>query len=116
MAFERSEAYRQFPYMTLPSFKGQRACEAIPSVSSVSSYTPLCRPWYANAKKDKSAAVFNPVDEDAANPGFLYISLSRSLWGANSELVGVVALDISLKELTSALIGTTEAPKRLTQP
>ena len=65
------------------------------------SYTPLCRPWYANAKKDKSAAVFNPVDEDAANPGFLYISLSRSLWGANSELVGVVALDISLKELTA---------------
>jgi len=39
--------------------------------------------------------------------------LSRSLWGSTAELVGVVALDISLKELTSALIGTEAAPKRL---
>jgi hypothetical protein len=41
----------------------------------VSSYTPLCRPWYVNAVADTKAAVFNPVLEDAANPGFLFISL-----------------------------------------
>lgn len=43
----------------------------------------------------------------------LLISPSRSLWGSAAELVGVVALDISLKELTSALIGTEAAPRRL---
>ena len=57
--------------------------------------------------------MFNSVLEDAANPGFLFISLSRSLWGSAAELVGVVALDISLKEITEALIGTEEQPKRL---
>ena len=44
---------------------------------------------------------------------FLFILRSRSLWGSTAELVGVVALDISLKELSSALIGTEHAPKRL---
>jgi hypothetical protein len=44
---------------------------------------------------------------------FLFILRSRSLWGSTAELVGVVALDISLKELSSALIGTEYAPKRL---
>ena len=69
------QVYRQFPYQQLPSYAAARECEAIEAVGSVSSYTPLCRPWYTSAVADKTAAVFNPVLEDAANPGFLFISL-----------------------------------------
>ena len=70
-----NQVYRQFPYQQLPSYAAARECEAIEAVGSVSSYTPLCRPWYTSAVADKTAAVFNPVLEDAANPGFLFISL-----------------------------------------
>ena len=70
-----NQVYRQFPYQQLPSYAAARECEAIEAVGRVSSYTPLCRPWYTSAVADKTAAVFNPVLEDAANPGFLFISL-----------------------------------------
>tara|TARA_B100000795_G_scaffold152345_1_gene114143 strand:+ start:2004 stop:3461 length:1458 start_codon:yes stop_codon:yes gene_type:complete len=69
------QVYRQFPYQRLPSYAAARECEGIVAVGSVSSYTPLCRPWYTSAVADTKAAVFNPVLEDAANPGFLFISL-----------------------------------------
>ena len=115
MAFEQSEVYRQFPYQRLASYAAPRDCEAIEAVGTVSSYTPLCRPWYTSAVAERQGVVFNSVLEDSANPGFLFISLSRSLWGSAAELVGVVALDISLKDLTQALIGTEAEPRRLYQ-
>ena len=74
-----------------------------------------CRPWYKSAVANPQGPVFNSVLRDAANPGSLFISLSRSLWGAAGELVGVVALDMSLKQLTEALIGNETHPKRLYQ-
>ena len=95
-----SETYKQFPYQRLDSYtSGSRVCDSIPA-QSISDFTPLCRPWYFDARYETDT-VYNRVLDDAANVGQKFLSLSKALrqGGDAGELVGVMAVDVSLKDL-----------------
>ena len=64
--FEKDEVYRQYPYFHLTSFANSRECNDA-SKTQVSYFTPLCRPWYTEARdaNPPGRAVFGKVDIDA---------------------------------------------------
>ena len=69
----------------------------------ISAFSPICRPWYANAlKSTASATTYNSVANDAANPGTMFLSLSRRI-EVGSSLVGVAAVDVGLAALANKL-------------
>lgn len=102
VGFHNSEVYRQFPYMDLASFVtgSGRTCDAVPS-QTLAGFTPICRAWYANALKS-TATTYNSVNNDAANPGTMFLSLSRRI-DVGGSLVGVAAVDVGLGELANSL-------------
>ena len=55
--------------MELSSYSNARPCDVIDEVPTVSSYTPLCRAWYANAvaARPRGAPVFNQVGYRASD-------------------------------------------------
>ena len=102
VGFHNSEVYRQFPYMDLSSFitGSGRTCDAVPS-QKLTGFTPVCRAWYANALKS-TTTTYNSVNNDAANPGTMFLSLSRRI-DVGGSLVGVAAVDVGLAELADSL-------------
>jgi len=113
VAYHETEAYRQFPYMRLNSFnyRQPKQCGVAPG-RSINAYTPLCREWYKNAVDAWRATgrmattVFNPVASDLVAPGQLFLSLSRALSTASGDLIGVVAVDVALADLSRQIEAT----------
>ena len=110
IGFDGSEVYRQFPYEPFSSlpWAEPRACDAKPSLK-ISTFTPICRPWYQNGFHNSSAdesvgsIVVNPVTT-ALTTGSLFISISAAVWMSNSRL-GVVAIDAPIDTLSSTIAG-----------
>ena len=71
-ALHATETYRQFPYQDLASFTtGSRTCDASPS-TTITAYSPLCRPWY-QAALSSIDVVYNQVLQELANPGKMFL-------------------------------------------
>jgi len=103
-ALHATETYRQFPYQDLASFTmGSRTCDASPS-TTITAYSPLCRPWY-QAALSSIDVVYNQVLEDLANPGKMFLSLSKAWKSSAGELVGVLGVDVGLADLADKIGG-----------
>mmetsp|Transcript_47001 Transcript_47001/g.110699 ORF Transcript_47001/g.110699 Transcript_47001/m.110699 type:complete len:1281 (-) Transcript_47001:1689-5531(-) len=113
-----NEAMWIFPTNDLEGYmnpNGPRYCDSVRDAEwsvykgkRTETYNPTCRPWYQRAvlADDQEAIIHNPIDYAAGyNEPVPYLALSTPLW-INNQLVGVLALDIRLGQLYSALQNT----------
>lgn len=111
--FEKWEAYRQYPFVDLSSFANSRKCNDVLK-TTVPHFTPLCRPWYTEARDGGGAVVFGKVDVDAVS-GLAFLPLSAAVYAGaagggststNGQLVGVAAVSANLKKVEELLRNT----------
>ncbi len=76
-----------------------------PETSLSEGFDPTSRPWYQDAFNKKQVIWTTPYVDDGT--GELVISVASPIYNTqnNNEFVGVLALDISLKELTALVNG-----------
>lgn len=82
LAFAASQEYVEFPYSDLSSLNAPQACDARPSLE-VSSFNPLCRPWFFRAARS-TEAVISPPQKSATNGG-LFCAISEAIRDGDTE-------------------------------
>ncbi len=107
MGFEEDGRHHILPWMSLDGYyELEIHCERTdePTVG----YDPRCRVWYDMARNngDTHDVIFTPPYNDATT-GELLITSAKPIYDKNDELVGVVAIDISLQFLEKQLLTST---------
>ena len=68
-------------------------------------YDSRIRPWYLQARMSPQKTIFTDVYEDATGKGML-ITAAKALSDDAGQLLGVVALDVQLDQLTQSILET----------
>jgi len=109
VGLDDTEAYRSFPFTDKSSFTTwEGACVRgynKPRYSGAPSrvgYTPLCRPWYENARTNGGNITINSIDVSAST-GQLFLALSAGLYDADSNLFGVAGIEASVVSIQQLL-------------
>ncbi len=74
-----------------------------PATELPAGFDPRKRPWYVEAKFEKTDTIITEPYKDIAS-GRMVITLAKSVY-LNGKLVGVVALDFNIQELTGRFLG-----------
>ncbi|GAA0738798.1 methyl-accepting chemotaxis protein [Clostridium oceanicum] len=72
---------------------------AVPNNNS-SDYDPTSRPWYKKAIENNGKVITTDPYEDSAAKGMYIISFAKSIKDESGKILGVVALDVKLDDLS----------------
>ncbi len=70
-------------------------------------YDPTSRPWYKSAMKDNEKVTWTKPYEDAASGEYVLTAAKTVLDPKTDEVIGVVAMDISLNNLAAVVSSTS---------
>ena len=133
LGMHSTETFKHFPFQDQTSYNSEQICDSklekppekwvrgqglmeseYKSIKT-QNYNPVCRPWYQRAQRNaprppagsseqRGDVVFNPIDF-AAGTDLPYLALSSSVWiGADqTQMVGVVSIDLNIASLRDTL-------------
>lgn len=100
--FESNGLFRRYPYTNLNSYTTVSYTCYYNNLNTIG-YDPRCRDWYVLAKYDDNIHFMSP--SISALTGKTRITVSKRVLDSSNNLIGIMALDVSMDSIDNVIIG-----------